>query len=72
MKVLSQQQWANITKVILIVGWLFLMNSLMSCSSSCPKKRYPTRLKRCTLVSKDTVPDYFFINNQIVIIERQR
>lgn len=72
MKTLSQQQWANIAKVVLIIGWLFLMNSLMSCSSSCPRKPCPTRLKKCTLAINDTIPDYFYLNNQIVMIKKER
>ena len=66
------QKAANIAKVGLIILWLFLMNSLLSCSSSCPRKPCPTRLKRSTLVSRDTIPNYFYLNNQIVMIEKER
>ena len=66
------QKAANIAKVGLVILWLVLICTLTSCGSSCPRKPCPTRLKRCTLVSNDTIPDYFFVNNQIVIIERQR
>ena len=72
MKELVKQQGANIAKVVIVLLWLLLMNFLMSCSSSCPRKPCPTRLKRCTLVSKDTIPDYFYLNNQIVMIKKER
>ncbi len=66
------QKAANIAKVGLIILWVILMYALTSCGSSCPRKPCPTRLKRSTLVSKDTIPDYFYVNNQIVIVEKER
>ena len=66
------QKAANIAKVGLIILWVILMYTLTSCGSSCPRKPCPTRLKRSTLVSRDTIPDYFYVNNQIVIVEKER
>ena len=66
------QQAANIAKVGLIILWLVLICALTSCGSSCPRKPCPTRLKRSTLVSRDTIPNYFYLNNQIVMIEKER
>lgn len=44
---------------------------LCSCSSNCTRtKRYWSN-HRCVNVN-DTIPDYFYANNQIVIIEKQR
>ena len=66
------QQAANIAKVGLIILWLVLICTLTSCGSSCPRKPCPTRLKRCTLAVNDTIPNYFYLNNQIVMIEKER
>lgn len=66
------QKAANIAKVGLVILWLVLICTLTSCGSSCPRKPCPTRLKRCTLSVNDTIPNYFYLNNQIVIVEKER
>lgn len=56
-------------KYLLICVLISLMVS--SCSSNCARtKRYWSN-HRCVNVN-DTIPDYFYANNQIVIIEKQR
>lgn len=60
------QQWANILKVVVIIAWLFLMNSIMSCSS--PQKVVQTRTQKYY----DKVvrnKQYAIVNNQIIIFE---
>jgi len=66
MKKLSMQQWANILKVVVIIAWLFLMNSIMSCSS--PQKIVQTRTQKYyDKVVKNK--QYAIVNNQIIIFE---
>jgi hypothetical protein len=68
---MQTKQAANIAKVGLIILWLAFMYALTSCGSSHPRKCYRTKLKRCTLVVNDTIPDYFYVNNQIVMVEKE-
>ena len=68
MKKLSQQQWANVLKLVVIVGWLFMMNALTSCGSACARTHRYWNTHRCVQVTNDTLPNYFYHNNQIVMV----
>jgi len=68
MKKLSQQQWANVLKLVVIVGWLFMMNALTSCASRCKQQRRYWNTHRVVQVPNDTLPNYFYHNNQIVMV----
>ena len=69
---MKTKQAANIAKIGLIIMWLFFMYALTSCRSSCSKtKRYWER-HRCVQNKLDTIPDYFYLNNQIVMVEKER
>ena len=65
------QKAANIAKIGLIILWLVFMYSITSCGSCRSTKRY-WRNHRCVEVKRDTVPDYFYANNQIIMIEKER
>jgi protoheme ferro-lyase len=66
------QKAANIAKIGLIVLWLAFMYSITSCGSSCSRTKRYWRNHRCVEVKSDTVPDYFYVNNQIVMVEKER
>lgn len=67
------QKAANVAKIGLILLWLLFMYSITSCGTYRTTKCYPSRLKhRCAEVKRDTVPDYFYANNQIIMIEKER
>ena len=82
---LSQQQWANILKVVVIIGWLFLMNSLISCGSSCRGTKRYWRNHRCVEAQnkkainrarkaldkkiESNERQFAVINNEIIIFE---
>ena len=47
MKALSQQQWANIFKVVAVIVFATIIYSVTSCSSSCQKTKRYWRNHRC-------------------------
>jgi len=47
MKKLSLQQTANILKVVVIIAWIVLMNSLTSCGSACSRTHRYWNTHRC-------------------------
>jgi hypothetical protein len=69
----STQQAAKVAKIGLIILWLTFIYSLMSCSSTYQTKKIDkNHYNEIDISVKDTLPDYFYINNQIVIIEKER
>lgn len=58
-------------------GWLLVAIILLtavlvsSCGSHCSRTKRYWRNHRCVEVKRDTVPDYFYLNNQIVMIEKE-
>jgi hypothetical protein len=77
MKKDSIQVAANVAKVGLVILWITFMIALSSCkahetSNRCSKHKSRSRTFLAQVPIKDSLSDYFFINNQIVIIERQR
>ena len=68
---MQTQKAANIAKVGLIILWLAFMYTITSCGSSCSKTKRYWRKHRCVEVKKDTIPDYFYVNNQIVMVEKE-
>ena len=55
--------------LIVVIIWVFV---LYGCSVNKTNNHYPKPKSSSQLTSQDTLPDYFYINNQIVMIERQR
>ena len=68
---MNTQRAANIAKAGLIILWLSFMYSLTSCGSSCARTKRYWRKTRCVDVKRDTIPDYFYVNNQIVMVEKE-
>ena len=68
MKKLSQQQWANILKIAVIIGWLFLMNAIMSCGSSHTISQSKTQKYYDKVVQHK---QFAIVNNQIIIFENE-
>lgn len=68
---MTTKQAANIIKIGLVILWLFFMYSLTSCGSSCYRTKRYWQNHRCVEVKRDTVPDYFYTNNQIIIVEKE-
>ena len=66
MKKLSQQQWANILKIAVIIGWLFLMNAIMSCGSSRGLSQSKTQKYYDKVVQHK---QFAIVNNQIIMFE---
>jgi hypothetical protein len=72
MKKDSVQIAANVAKAGLIILWVVFMIALSSCSVNKTNNHYPKPKLSSQVSAQDSVPDYFYINNQIVMIERQR
>jgi hypothetical protein len=67
MRKLSLQQTANILKVVVVIAWLLLMNSIVGCSSHCGMKKH-WKNHRCVYQETQKDTQYVFANNQIVIL----
>jgi len=67
MRKLSLQQTANILKVVVVIAWLLLMNSIVGCSSHCKMKRH-WRNHRCVYQETKIDTQFVVANNQIVIL----
>ena len=72
MKKDSVQIAANVAKVGLVILWVVFMIALSSCSVNKTSNHYSKIKPSSQITSNDTLPDFFYINNQIVMIERQR
>ena len=65
MKKLSQQQVANILKVVLTIATFAFLYSMSGCSST----HYRNKVKEKTRKITSNRPQYAFVNNQIIIFE---
>ena len=68
MKKISQQQIANILKVVLTVATFALLYSMSGCSST----HYRNKTKEKTKKMTTSKPQYAFYNNQIIIFENNQ
>ena len=68
MKKISQQQVANILKVVLTVATFALLYSMSGCSST----HYRNKTKEKTKKMTSRKPQYAFYNNQIIIFENNQ
>jgi hypothetical protein len=55
--------------VIVVIIWVFV---LYGCSVNKNNTHHKQIKPSSQLTSKDTLPDFFYINNQIVMIDKQR
>lgn len=55
--------------IIVVIVWVFV---LYGCSVNKTSNHYSKIKPSSQITSNDTLPDFFYINNQIVMIERQR
>lgn len=72
MKKDSVQIAANVAKAGLVILWVVFMIALSSCSVNKTNNHHPKLKPSSQITSNDTLPDYFYINNQIVMIERHK
>ena len=68
MRKLSLQQTANILKVVVVIAFLLLMNSIVGCSSYCGMRKH-WKNHRCVHQETQIDTQYVFANNQIVILK---
>jgi uncharacterized membrane protein len=55
---------------VLWVVFIVFVLSLTSCASKCERSRRYWSRHRVVQVTHDTIPSYFYANNQIVMVER--